>query len=60
MEHPANITKKNNGYISSLLKVFSMFDICLLSDEETLDVIYIRFINCKRDTGLYLKLVHMI
>ena len=32
-----------------------MFELRLLSDEEKMDVIYIRCINCKRKTGLFLK-----
>ena len=55
MEHNANIMKTNNGLISSLLKLFSMFELSLLSDEEKSYVIYIRCIHCKRETGLYLK-----
>ena len=55
MEHTENTMKTNNGLISSLLKLFDMFGLRLLSDEEKLDVIPIRCINCKRETGLYLK-----
>ena len=32
-----------------------MFELSLLSDEEKLDVISIRCISCKRETGLFLK-----
>ena len=32
-----------------------MFELRLNCDEENLDIISIRFINCKRETGLYLK-----
>ena len=55
MEHTANITEKNNGLISSLLKVFTMFGLILNYKEGKLDVISINCINCKRETGLYLK-----
>ena len=55
MEHTTNIMEKNNGLISSLLKVFAMFELHLNYDEEKLDVNYIRCINCKRVTDLYLK-----
>ena len=34
MEHTANIMKTKNGLISSLLKVFAMFELRLLSDKE--------------------------
>ena len=55
MEHTANITEKNNGLISSLLEVFAMFELGLNYYEEKLYVISIRCINCKKETGLYLK-----
>ena len=55
MEHTANIMKTNTGLISSLLKVFAMFELCLNFYEEKLDVIYIRCINCKREACLYLQ-----
>ena len=34
MEHTANIMKTNNGLISLLLKVFNIFDLRLIGDEE--------------------------
>ena len=55
MEHNANIMNTNKGLMLSLLKVFAMFESRLLSDKEKMDVISIRCINCKRETGLYLK-----
>ena len=55
MEHTENITKTNKGLISSLLKVFAMFDLHLIGDKEKLDVIAIRCINCKKETGLFKK-----
>ena len=45
----------DNGLILSLLKVFTMFELRLNCYEEKLDVISIRCINCKTETGLYLK-----
>ena len=54
MEHTANIMRKNKGVISSLLKVFSIFELHLIEDREKLDVIDKRFINCKKETGLFL------
>ena len=48
MEHTANIMKTNKGLISSLLKVFAMFELRLISNKEKLYVIDIRCINCKR------------
>ena len=43
------------GIILLLLKVFAMFELHLLYDDEKLDVMSIRCINCKRETGLFLK-----
>ena len=54
MEHTANLMKTNKGIISSLLKVFAMFELCLIGDKEHLSVIAIRSINCKKETGLLL------
>ena len=42
MEHTANIMKTDNGLISLLLKVFSMFELSLVGNKEKLDVIVIR------------------
>ena len=53
MERTANITKK--GLISSLLKVFAIFELRLSYKEGNLDVVSLRCINCKRETGLFLK-----
>ena len=55
MEPTANIMEKNKGLISSLLKAFSMFELRLNYKEGNLDVIYIRCINCKRETDSFLK-----
>ena len=53
MEHTKKKIKK--GLISSLLKVFAIFEIRLSHKYGKLDVISIRCINCKIETGLYLK-----
>ena len=55
LEHTGNIIRKSNGLISSLLKVFSMFELILLSAEKKLNVLAIRCIKCKRETGLFWK-----
>ena len=52
MEHTANITKKNNRLISSLLKAFAMFELRLNDKEGRSDVVSISCINCKRETSL--------
>ena len=55
MEHTENIMEKNTGLISSLLKVFAMFELLLSYEEGNLDVVSLRCINCKRETCLSLK-----
>ena len=55
MEHTENNMEKNNGLISSLLKVFAMFEILLSYKEGILDIVSLKCINCKRETGLYSK-----
>ena len=55
MEYTPIIMESNNGLISSLLKVFSMFELCLNYKEGKLYLISIRCINCKIETGLFLK-----
>ena len=55
MEHTSKIIETNNGLISSLLKVFAMFELRLSYKEGNLDVVYLRCIHCKRETGLFLE-----
>ena len=52
MEHTANKIQEYKGLISSLLKMFSMFEIRLSFGDEYLDALSIKCINCKRETGL--------
>ena len=52
MEHTANKMQDDKGLISSLLKMFSMFEIRLVFGDEDLDAFSIRCINCKIGTGL--------
>ena len=52
MEHTANKMKNNNGLISSVLKIFAVFQICLSYEDKKLDVVSIKCINCKRETYL--------
>ena len=51
MEHTAN-NMEEKGLISSLLKVFAMFEIRLSHEDEKLDIVSFKCINCKRETGL--------
>ena len=55
MEHTANIIKPKQGLITSSLKVFAMFELCLIDDINKVESIDIRCINCKKETGLYLR-----
>ena len=52
MEHTANKMQEDKGIISSLLKMFSMFEIRLSFGDKCLDALSIKCINCKRETGL--------
>ena len=45
MGYNANNMEKNNGLISSLLKVFAMFEISFSYKEEILDVVSLKFIK---------------
>ena len=55
MEHTANILNPNKGIIPSLLKVFAMFQLRIIDDTYEVEAIDIRCINCKKETGLYLR-----
>ena len=59
MEHTANIMKINKGIIPWLLKVFAMFELSLIGAKEKLDIIAIRCINCKKETGYIYKIHHL-
>ena len=54
MEHNAYILKPEQGLISSLLKFFSMVDLCLINDIDKVEAIDIICIDCKKETILYL------
>ena len=54
MEHTTKNIKPKQGLITSLLKVFAMFDVHLLDNRNKLEAISIRCINCKQKTFLYL------
>ena len=44
--------KAVSAILSSLLKMFSMFEICLSCGDDDLDIVYLKCINCKKETGL--------
>ena len=52
MEHTANKIKEMNGLISSLLKMFSMFEISLSYGDKDLYTVSLKCIHCKREIGL--------
>ena len=52
MGHTANKMQDDKGLISSLLKMFSMFEIRLSYGDKDLDTVSLKCINCKRETGL--------
>ena len=49
-----NMENNNNkkGLISSLLKVFAMFEIRLSYEDKKIDIVSLKCINSKRETGL--------
>ena len=55
MEHTANILKTKKRIITSLLKVFAMFELRLIDDRDKLEAISIRGTNCKKETYFYLR-----
>ena len=55
MEHTENILNQNKGLITSLLRVLAVFELVLIDDREKVEAIYIRCINCKKETCLYLR-----
>ena len=59
MKHTANIINPNKVIFPSLLKAFEIFELSLIDDNYKLDTTDIRCINCKKETGLYLKNKHL-
>ena len=52
MEHIGIIMQDDTHLISSLLKMFSMFEIRLRYGEKDLDTLCLKCINFKKETGL--------
>ena len=52
MEHTGNIMQDDKHLISSLLKMFSMFEILLSYGDKDMDTECLKCINWKRETGL--------
>ena len=55
MEHTGNIMQDDKHLISSLSKMFSMFEMRLSYGEKYLDTLYLKCIYCKRETCLDLE-----
>ena len=55
MEYTGNDIKKDTPLTSSLLKMFSMFEICLSCGDVNVDEVSLMCINCKRKTRLQPK-----
>ena len=60
MEHTVNILEPNKSLITSLLKVFNMFQLRIFYDKHNeednfVEDIAIKCINCNKDTGFHLK-----
>ena len=52
MEHTENNMQDDKGLISSLLKMFSIFEIRLIYGDKYLYTVYLKCINFKRETWL--------
>ena len=52
MEYNGNIIQDDTLLTSSLLKMFSMFEICLSCGDDDLDKVGLKCINYKKETGL--------
>ena len=52
MEHTGNIMQDDKHLMSSLLNMFSMFEIRLSYGDKDLDTLCLKCINCKKETGL--------
>ena len=55
IEYTTNIINPNKGLFPSLLKVFPMFELSFIDDIDKFEAISIMCINCKKETGLYLR-----
>ena len=55
MEFTGNDIKNDTPLTSSLMKMFSIFEICLSVGGVNVDEVSLKCINCKRSTGLKTK-----
>ena len=56
MEYTGNIMQDDTHLTSSLLRMFSMFEIRLSCGDDNLDTLSLKFVNCKKETGLKAKI----
>ena len=52
MEYTGKLIQYDTHLTSSLLKMFSMFEIRLSCGDDDLDIVSLKCINCKKETGL--------
>ena len=52
MEYTGNLMQDDTHLTSSLLKMFSMFEIHLSCGDDDLDIVSLKCLNCKKETGL--------
>ena len=57
MEHTGNIMQDDMHLMSSLLKMFSLFEIRLSCGDKYLGTFCLKCFNCKKETGLNLELI---
>ena len=55
MEYTGNVMQDDTHLTSSLLKIFSMFEMCLSCGDDNLDTLSLKCVNCKKETGLKSK-----
>ena len=52
MEYTGHIMQDDTHLMSSLLKMFSMYEIIFSCGDDDLDIVYLKCVNCKKETGL--------
>ena len=52
MEYTGNIMQDDTHLTSLLLKMLAVFEIRLSCGDNDLDIVYLKCINCKKETGL--------
>ena len=55
MEYTGNNMENDTHLTSSLLKMFSLIEICLSVGDVDLDTVSLKCINCQKETGLKSK-----